>query len=59
MTTHCLQLYTRDEYKPEYGIVIWWLFQDGIPIEMPWVGTPQDPDWPGYHKLFSFLPKKE
>lgn len=35
-----------NQYREEYGPVLWWVF----PInEPPYVGTPNDSEWPGYH----------
>ncbi|QJD87885.1 hypothetical protein [Cohnella herbarum] len=35
-----------DEWHEDYGDVLWWAF----PIEEPpYVGSPLDNDWPGYH----------
>ncbi len=35
-----------DAWHEEVGPVLWWLF----PVkEPPYVGTPIDDDWPGYH----------
>lgn len=35
-----------DEWHEDIGPVLWWTF----PIEeLPYVGTPLDGDWPGYH----------
>lgn len=34
------------EYHEDLGAVLWWRF----PVdEPPYVGTPGDSDWPGYH----------
>ena len=35
-----------DEWHEEMGAVLWWRF----PVdEPPYVGSPLDTDWPGYH----------
>lgn len=35
-----------DEWTEERGCVLWWRF----PVdEPPYVGSPLDEDWPGYH----------
>ena len=35
-----------DEWHEDYGPVLWWRF----PVEEPpFIGTPLDSDWPGYH----------
>jgi hypothetical protein len=41
-------------YHEEYGPVLWHLFPI---VEPPWVGTPNDSDWPGYHTHFQPLPE--
>jgi hypothetical protein len=41
------------EYHEDIGDVTWWT----KPIsEPPWIGTPNDSDWPKYHKWFTPLP---
>jgi hypothetical protein len=44
-----------EQYHEDDGPVLWWRFpvMDG---EQPWVGTPNDCDWPGYHTHFTSLP---
>ena len=40
------------EWHEEFGNVLWWKF----PVdEPPYVGTPLDNNWPGYHTHFTFL----
>lgn len=40
------------EWHEEDGNVLWWKF----PVdEPPYVGTPLDNNWPGYHTHFTFL----
>lgn len=40
-------------WHEDMGNVLWWKF----PIaEAPWVGTPLDSHWPGYHTHFTPLP---
>lgn len=40
------------EWTDDFGPVIWWVF----PIrECPWVGTPNDEHWPGYHSHWTPL----
>jgi hypothetical protein len=41
-----------EEYHDDDGPVLWWQLpaMDG---EQPWVGTPNDSDWPGYHTHFT------
>ena len=42
-----------EEYDDDLGPVTWWRF----PVdEPPWVGTPNDSDWPGYHTHFTPQP---
>ena len=42
-----------EEYHEDMGAVTWWRF----PVdEPPWVGTPNDSDWPGYHTHFTPAP---
>lgn len=42
-----------EEYHDDMGPVTWWRF----PVdEPPWVGTPGDSDWPGYHTHFTPAP---
>lgn len=41
------------EWHEDDGPVTWWKF----PIEeAPWIGTPLDSDWPGYHTHFTPAP---
>ncbi len=40
-----------DDWHEDDGAVLWW-----HPDEAPWVGTPNDSDWPGYHELWTPLP---
>lgn len=41
-----LVLRTLDEWHEDIGPVLWWFF----PLcEPPYVGSPLDQDWPGYH----------
>jgi len=41
------------EWHGDIGNVLWWRF----PIEEPpYVGSPLDTDWPGYHTHFTLLP---
>ena len=50
-----------DEWNEDYGDVLWWKF----PIEEPpYVGSPLDEKWPGYHTHWTLLdvpepPKEE
>lgn len=42
-----------ERYHEDFGPVLWWRF----PVdEPPFVGRPDDSDWPGYHTHFTFLP---
>jgi hypothetical protein len=42
-----------DVWHEDVGPVLWWCF----PIdEPPWVGGPNDSDWPGYHTHWTPLP---
>lgn len=42
-----------EEYHEDMGAVTWWR----LPVdEPPWVGTPNDSDWPGYHTHFTPAP---
>jgi hypothetical protein len=40
------RLRPRAEWHCDDGPVLWWTFPVAEP---PWVGTPLDSDWPGYH----------
>lgn len=41
-----------DEWHEDDGDVLWWKF----PIEEPpYVGTPNDEDWPGYHTHWTYF----
>jgi hypothetical protein len=41
------------DWHEDDGPVLWWLF----PVdEAPWVGGPNDHDWPGYHTHWTALP---
>ena len=43
-----------EDWHEDMGVVLWHLF----PLqEPPWVGTPNDSDWPGYHTHFQPLPE--
>lgn len=45
--------WSEDHWHEDMGDVLWWKF----PVEeAPWVGSPLDSDWPGYHTHFSLLP---
>jgi hypothetical protein len=44
-----------EQWHEDDGPVLWWQ----LPVmdqEQPWVGTPNDSDWPGYHTHFTPLP---
>ena len=42
-----------DEWHEDFGDVLWWRF----PVdEPPYVGTPLDTDWPGYHTHWTDIP---
>ena len=42
-----------ERYHEDDGPVLWWRF----PVEEPpYAGTPNDPDWPGYHTHYTPLP---
>ncbi len=42
----------RSWYHEDFGPVLWWRF----PInEPPYVGTPHDDDWPGYHTHWTLI----
>jgi hypothetical protein len=42
-----------ERYHEDMGPVTWWR----LPVdEPPWVGTPNDSDWPGYHTHFTPAP---
>lgn len=44
------------EYHEDVGPVLWWTF----PItEPPYVGSPLDCEWPGYHTHFTEIPLPE
>jgi hypothetical protein len=49
-------LHPIDTYHEDQGVVMWWLLPV---IEPPYVGTPMDDSWPGYHTHWSYLPKIE
>lgn len=41
-----------DEWGEDYGDVLWWTF----PIEEPpYVGSPLDANWPGYHTHWTII----
>jgi hypothetical protein len=41
-----MQAQPRDEWHEDIGPVLWWFF----PVqEPPYVGSPLDENWPGYH----------
>ena len=41
-----------EEWHEDYGIALWWTF----PIEEPpYVGSPLDLDWPGYHTHWTLI----
>jgi hypothetical protein len=45
----------RERYHEDDGPGLWWR----VPVmdgKQPWVGTPNDSDWPGYHTHFTPLP---
>ncbi len=47
------KIHRLDEWHVDYGSVLWWR----LPIdEEPYIGTPLDSDWPGYHTHWSRLP---
>lgn len=49
MRVHNVARPARD-WTQDLGPVLWW----NAPIsEQPWVGTPLDSDWPGYHTYFT------
>lgn len=40
------------DYHEDHGPVLWWVF----PVtEPPYVGSPLDLDWPGYHTHWTLL----
>ena len=42
-----------EEWHEDYGDVLWWIF----PIEEPpYVGSPLDMAWPGYHTHWTLIP---
>lgn len=44
---------TLADYHEDFGTVLWWMF----PVtEPPYVGSPLDDDWPGYHTHWTPLP---
>jgi hypothetical protein len=42
-----------EQYHEDDGPVLWWRFPV---VEPPYVGTPNDSDWPGYHTHFTLMP---
>lgn len=47
-----MKLISLEAWHEDLGNVLWWVF----PItEPPYVGTPNDDDWPGYHTHFTFI----
>ena len=44
-----------EQWHEDDGPVLWWQLP-GMDGEQPWVGTPNDCDWPGYHTHFTPLP---
>ncbi len=41
-----IDLFSLDEWHEDFGPALWWFFPV---VEEPYVGTPLDTDWPGYH----------
>lgn len=41
------------DWHEDLGSKVWWFFPMD---EAPWIGTPLDSDWPGYHTHFTELP---
>lgn len=40
-------------YHEDFGSVVWWT----RPLcEAPWIGSPLDDTWPGYHRWWTPLP---
>ena len=44
-----------EQWHEDDGPVLWWLLP-AMDAEEPWVGTPNDNDWPGYHTHYTRLP---
>ena len=42
-----------EEWHEDYGDVLWWKFQIEEP---PYVGSPLDMAWPGYHTHWTLIP---
>ncbi len=49
----CMVARPSDEWHEDLGAVLWWRFPI---VEPPYVGTPNDCDWPGYHTHFTPIP---
>lgn len=46
------------EWSEKIGACLWWNFSEsGTLLEPPIVGTPLDPEWPGYHNYWTPLPE--
>lgn len=43
------RLHALEDWHHDSGPVLWWAFHKGTPYEEPYVGTPDDSEWPGYH----------
>lgn len=49
-------LHPIDSWHEDKGEVMWWL----LPVaEAPYIGSPLNDNWPGYHTHWSYLPKIE
>ena len=42
----CTPARLLDEYHEDFGAVLWWKFPI---VEPPYLGSPLDTEWPGYH----------
>lgn len=52
MTETTLHAFKSDLWNEDDGDVLWWKF----PIEeAPYVGSPLDEEWPGYHTHFTYI----
>lgn len=48
-----------ESWTPDLGPVAWWCYSESFHewvTSLPWIGTPEDIDWPGHHTHFSPLP---
>ena len=53
---HSLEAIPAEKWNEDFGDVLWWEF----PVcEPPYVGSPLDAEWPGYHTHWTSIPIPE